>query len=124
MHISSEDKTRYAIYAIIWGLISPVFYTIKAYIIRMYCANYKAWDLGIDGLIFESLCYTIMYLVYIYYEGFVLSEFVYGQIISILFFVGKQSLTIAYAEGPGGPVNTIVITQSLYQVILDYFVDH
>jgi hypothetical protein len=90
----------------------------------MYCADYKAWDLGIDGLIFESLCYTIMYLVYIYYEGFVLSEFVYGQIISILFFVGKQSLTIAYAEGPGGPVNTIVITQSLYQVILDYFVDH
>ena len=31
-------------------------------------------------------------------------------------------MTIAYAEGPGGPVNTIVITQSFYQVILDVFV--
>lgn len=31
---------------------------------------------------------------------------------------------MAYAEGPGGPVNTIVITQSFYQVILDVFVAH
>ena len=101
---------RYAIYAIIWGLVSPIFYTTKAYCIRVYCANYKAWDLGIDGLIFESLCYTIMYIVYIYYSGFVFSEFLYGQVISVFYLIGKQTLCMAYAEGPGGPVNTIVIT--------------
>ena len=32
-------------------------------------------------------------------------------------------LILAYAEGPGGPVNTIIMTQSYYQVILDVFVE-
>ena len=76
--ISQKDMTYYAIVAIIWGLICPIFYTIKAYAIRVYCDNYEAWDLGIDGQIFENLCYCLMYLVYIYYEGFVFSEFIYG----------------------------------------------
>lgn len=31
---------------------------------------------------------------------------------------------MAYAEGPGGPVNALVATQCLYQIILDYFVEH
>lgn len=30
---------------------------------------------------------------------------------------------MAYAEGPGGPVNTMTVTQSLYQVLLDVFID-
>ena len=31
-------------------------------------------------------------------------------------------MTLAFASGPGGPINTIVTTQSLYQVILDVFI--
>ena len=110
LNYSSRQKIRYAIYAILWGLVTPFFYTTKAYCIRVYCGNYKAWDLGIDALIFESLCYTIMYVVYIYYNGFVLSEFLYGQLISVLQLIGTQALCIAYSEGPGGPINTILIT--------------
>ena len=37
--------------------------------------------------------------------------------------MGKQTLTVAYATGPGGPVNSLVITNSLYQMLLDVFVD-
>lgn len=40
-----------------------------------------------------------------------------------MFLVGKQTLTVAYATGPGGPVNSLVITNSLYQMLLDVFVD-
>ena len=48
----------------------PIFYTIKAYLIRKYASEYDYWDLGVDAQIFEQLCYCLMYGVYIYYEGF------------------------------------------------------
>ena len=113
----------YAVYAIFWGLMCPIFYTVKAYIIRKYSQEYEYWDLGVDALIFEQLCYCLMYGVYIYDKGWNLEEFLYGQLISLLFLVGKQTLTVAYATGPGGPVNSLVITNSLYQMLLDVFVD-
>lgn len=56
-------------------------------------------------------------------HGFSSEDLGWGCVVSILFLVGKQTLTMAYAEGPGGPVNTIAVTQSLYQVLLDVFVD-
>ena len=104
--------------------LTPVFYTMKAYYIRVYCREYKTWDLGVDSLIFEQLCYTLMYIAYVLMKGFSLYELAIGQVVSILFLIGKQSITIAYGEGPGGPVNAILLTQSIYQVLLDYFVDH
>jgi hypothetical protein len=36
---------------------------------------------------------------------------------------GKQLGCMAYGEGPGGPINTILMTQALYQVILDILID-
>ena len=102
-------------------------YTIKAYVIRVYATDYRPWDLGIDALILEQLCYLLMYFYYIFgMEGksFIWKEFLWGCAVSIFFLIGKQTLCVAYAEGPGGPVNAIIITQSLYQVILDFFIDH
>lgn len=74
LNISESDKKHNAIIAIVWALISPTFYTLKAYIIRKYCDGYKPWDLGIDA---------------IYLEGFNFEEFLYGQIVSILYLIGK-----------------------------------
>ena len=111
---TKKSNTFYSIIAIVIGLCTPVFYTAKAWIIRKYCKDYKSWDLGVDALIFEYTCYTIMYGFYLSYTPFSEVEWWYGCLISILFLIGKQTLCIAYAEGPGGPVNTIVITQSFY----------
>lgn len=33
-----------------------------------------------------------------------------------------MTMTLAFATGPGGPIQTIITTQSLYQVILDVFI--
>ena len=63
-----------------------------------------------------------MYIAYLSYTPFSWIEFGYGQLIGVLFLVGKQALTLAYAKGPGGPVNAIITTQSLYQVLLDVYV--
>ena len=87
-----------------------MFYTFKAYLIRLYSQNYLYWDLGVDSLIFEHICYSLMFTAFVYLNGFVMVDFSYGCLISILFLIGKQTLTIAYAEGPGGPVNTIIVS--------------
>lgn len=73
-----EQSLWYAIYAIFWGLMCPIFYTIKAWCIRKYATEYEYWDLGVDAVIFEQLCYCLMYGVYIYDQGFNLNEFLYG----------------------------------------------
>jgi len=64
------------------------------------------------------------YYIWGMHHDFVYSQFLWGCLVSLLFLVGKQSLCVAFAEGPGGPVNAIVITQSLYQVILDIAIEH
>jgi len=93
--------------AILIGVLSPGLYTLKAFAIRSY-PEYKAFDLGIDSLIFENFCYIIMYFIYVfYYAGFVMEDFLYGQLVGILFLIGKMCLVMAYATGPGGPVNTL-----------------
>ena len=95
--------------ALVYGILAPVFFTIKAYSIRRY-PNYKPIDLGIDSLIFEYACYVCMYFAYLGLVGpFDMQDFIYGQIIGILFLVGKFTLTLAYAEGLGGPVNTLSV---------------
>ena len=106
--------TENAIVAILLGLLCPMFYAGKAFIIRKYLRDYPVWDCGIDSLFMEHLCYCIMFAFYHTDHPFILKEVLYGCLISVLFVIGKQTLTIAYARGPGGPVNTIIITQSLY----------
>ena len=53
LHASSSDNMKNVILALFWGLLPAFMYTIKAYVIRCYCMEYKAWDLGLDALIFE-----------------------------------------------------------------------
>ena len=124
--MTESEKTTYVFLALLFGLIPAFCYTIKAYAIRVFATDYKPWDLGLDSLILEQLCYVFMYLYYIFGvpTDFSLDEFFWGCVVSVLFLIGKQALCVAYAEGPGGPVNALVITQSLYQIILDIFVEH
>ena len=52
-----------------------------------------------------------MYIYYIFgmHNPFNTMDFVWGCVLSFLYLIAKQSLCIAYAEGPGGPVNALVI---------------
>ena len=85
-------------------MLVPVLFTFKGYVIRKYCNNYKALDLGIDALIIEQLGLTILYGVYIDTHGFSWRQFLYGQLVSIFFLVGKITMVMAFSTGPGGPI--------------------
>ena len=43
----------------------------------------------------------------VYYVGWNTEDFIYGQLVGLLFLVGKMCLVMAYSTGPGGPVNTL-----------------
>lgn len=118
------SKTKNAIFAILLGLAAPALYTVKAYVIRTCSADYNPWDLGIDALVFEKLCYTIMYLAAIHFYGYKNTDLFWGSIVGVLLATGKQSICLAYDEGPGGVVNTMLCTMSIYQILLAYFIDH
>ena len=79
-HISytSTQKVYYSLAALALGMLSPFCYTFKAFAIRKFCANYKAWDVGVDALIFEHLAYCIMYVGYLSYSPWRWEEFWYG----------------------------------------------
>ena len=72
-----------------------------------------------DASIIENVCYVAMYLSFISKKGFVMEDFLYGQVVGIMYVIGKLSLTLAYAHGPGGPVNTLSTVQSIVQTVMD-----
>ena len=41
-------------------------------------------------------------------NGFVMQDLLYGQVTGILYLLGKLWLTLAYSDGLGGPVNTLM----------------
>jgi len=87
-----------------------VFITLKSYTIRVYASDYKSFDMGVDGLILEYLCYSLIYGAYLQLNGFNFDQLLYGTIVGVLNMFGKQMTCIAYSEGPGGPINTILMT--------------
>jgi len=91
LHVSESEKKYYVFLSLLFGLIPAFCYTVKAYAIRMFAMDYAAWDLGLDSLILEQLCYVFMYLYYIFGvpTPFSLDEFLWGCVVSILFLIGK-----------------------------------
>ena len=61
---------KYNLFALGWAILCPVWITIKSYAIRKYATDYNSFDMGIDGLIFEYLCYSLFYIVYVKHNGF------------------------------------------------------
>jgi hypothetical protein len=122
--MSGAERTKNNLISLGFGVLVPVFITIKCYFIRKYAEGYKSVDMGIDALIFEKLCYCLLYVGYVRDHGFDVKQFVYGTIVGVLYLLGKLFACIAYDEGPGGPVNTIMMTQSLYQFVLTLTIDH
>ena len=105
-------------------MIAPGLYTIKAYVIRTAVGVYKSWDLGVDAIFFEHICYTVMWAASVQAYGFHAPDLFWGSVAGILLACGKQSICLAYDEGPGGVVNTVLCTMSIYQILMAYFIDH
>ena len=116
LHVTEGQKIYYVSLTLLFAFLPSFCYTIKGFSIRVFANDYKSWDLGIDALILEQFCYVLMYIYYIYGvpTAFNLDEFLWGHVVSVLYLIGKQSLAVAYAEGPGGPVGALVATQCLY----------
>ena len=51
-------------------------------------------------------------------------DFLWGSLVGLIQILAQLSLTLAYAHGPGGPVNALASTQSLFQLALDIMVNH
>ena len=65
-----------------------------------------------------------MYVAAVINYGFSSADLLWGSVVGVLLMTGKQSITLAYDEGPGGVVNTMLCTMSIYQILLAYFIDH
>ena len=107
---TQEINSSYAIYAIMLGLLAPIFFTIKGFAVRKWAQHYDSVDLGIDAQLAENLCYSCMFFAYLSHYEFSWSDLAYGCVVSIFLVVAKTILVVAYAEGPGGPINTILNT--------------
>lgn len=121
--LSTEDKFKNNLYALGWAVLAPVFITVKSFAIRLYASDYKSFDMGVDGLLLEKLCYVLLYVAYLKQNDFVLTDFLWGSLTGLMYMAAKQSACIAYGQGPGGPINTLLMTQSIYQVVLNIVID-
>ena len=106
----SPVDVYYGYIAIAFGMMAPACFTVKAIFLRLSYKkyNFKTWDLGIDGQLIEHAIHTLTYISYIYYNDFILQEFVEGQVSSVLFLFGSQFCSLAFSIGPGGPVNALI----------------
>jgi len=109
--------------AITFGLADPLFFTLKAYFLRISEQRYrfKVWDLAIDGQLVSHLLLTITFVVYTAVTGFEKTEFWEGQVASVFYLIGNHLCSLAFASGPGGPVNAILATQAIYQILINAY---
>jgi drug/metabolite transporter (DMT)-like permease len=63
--VDGQDRSTYNLMALGFATLAPVFITVKSYCIRLFADEYNSFDMGIDGLIFEHLSYSIIFVVYI-----------------------------------------------------------
>ena len=102
--------------AVVLGIVSPFFWTTKAYFLRLTIRQrwFAPWDIGIDHLIFQALMQTLIYVAYLSSHEFLWNEFLEGQIVGVCFMLGAFFTAMAYRSGPGGPITALIMTQSIY----------
>mmetsp|Transcript_22104 Transcript_22104/g.27190 ORF Transcript_22104/g.27190 Transcript_22104/m.27190 type:complete len:98 (+) Transcript_22104:534-827(+) len=73
-----EQMRLYGILAVTFGILAPLFWTTKAYFLRLTIWNnwFRTWDMGIDHMIFQALMQTVIYVAYLCSHDFIMNEFI------------------------------------------------
>jgi len=116
----------YGYLAILFGSLAAFCFAIKAIFVRLSESkyHYHVWDLAIDYQILQHIIMTVAFVWYCSSVEVTGNEYFHGAVSSVLFLVGSQLCQLAYAAGPGGPVNSIICTQTIYQITLSRFIYH
>jgi len=61
----------------------------------------------------------MLYVAYVCQYGFLMNELIEGSITAVFFILGGILNSMAFRYGPGGPINTLVGTQCIYQTLLN-----
>ena len=96
-------------------------WTIQAYYYKKLITSqrFSSTDLAFDGL---SISYTIGLIILVSYligHDFNLKLLLYGSSAGFLIVTGNIFMLVSYETGPGGPVQAMVILQSLWQILFD-----
>ena len=102
-------------------MIAPLTWTTMMLYMRMSedRYNFNLFDLAIDSQIYQNLVATCLYIAYIAQFEFDAGEFLEGSIIAIFYILGDICLALSYRYGPGGPINALLGTQTIYQTFLN-----
>ena len=108
--LDGENKQSYAILAISFSFLSPLFLSLKHIFIRSYKQQYNSWDMAIDGLIFEYQLYIFVSIYFIYTSTFDFFDFQLGTIASLFMMTGKILISLAVSNGLAGPAASLINT--------------
>ena len=62
---------------------------------------------------------TGLYIAYILQDEFNGRELAEGSIVAVFFILGDVFRSMAFRDGPGGPINALVGTQVIYQTVVN-----
>lgn len=120
---SEKDMQLFAILAVAFGMLAPAFWTVKILYLRLSEEQFKfnLFDLAVDGILFQNVVATFIYLAYVNKNGFDASELLQGSITAVFFIIGDVTRSMAFRYGPGGPINALVGTMVVYQTLVNAF---
>ena len=102
----------YGVIAVSFGILTPIFWTIRAYYVRLTVEDksFDVLDMSVDTLFFQFFIALIIYLIYLAQNPFILSDFVEGNVAGFFILMGTIFNINALRFGPGGPVNALQTT--------------
>lgn len=102
-------------------MTAPFFWTTKMLYLRLSedRYNFNLFDLAIDSQIYQNLVASVLYVAYVAQFEFSASEFFQGSIVAVFFILGDIFRSMSFRYGPGGPINALVGTQTIYQTVLN-----
>ena len=120
---TTTKRFLYGCLAIACALAAPCFWTVKAYYIRLAEAryNFNVTQVTIDaGFLNALIQLTCLFIVLSTYVEFDRATLIQGSITAVLFQISSFCLAFAFQTGPGGPVNSLICTQTIYQTYFNY----
>ena len=115
------DK-NYALLGLGIGMIVPMQFSMKHYLIRRYKGSYSYKELPIDSAILEEV--TLSLLMIWYDGGYSLTYVITGSIAGSFRVIANILIAHAVAEGMGGPSQALMACASLYMTICALLFDN
>lgn len=119
--LTPSEMHRYGILAILMAVTAPVCWTFKSYCARKAFKKdeYVPVDLSLDQMFFASAFSMVTFVIYCMSYEITANLVIEGSIAGLLFIVGSFCTMSAISQGPGGPINSLICTQIIYQSLIN-----